>query len=389
MLAFAHKNQTFVCYFQVARGRNLPGILVVPKFHCRRCYHTWLDGNEAPNNCDQPSDPVRGALIALDERAKVFLKDRDVSFIEIRGQCQSIYQSSGHRRPTFDFLREKGSIQHVRHNSFVDNLGTDEEEKEEAVKMDKEETTSFSNAEPRMSVHYKLKKSATNQDGSSLKNTTSEECASSGAAKSSKQKQNLISTNEKRVGHVVADPNDAGDGIRKYGGMTNSQARVFVNRSLLDAEARRSISSSESRLRVKLSNVKRASSMNVTQHTKGVKQKQNTSRESAISTKTPRKGKRNKQKGNNNSQIQGASSKSVTVVTSATASSALDADEKESVEGTSDELPLNPDDTAEKKDTNLNGEGTNGPTMREETQKEKAKKPGGELDHQCHPCMCH
>lgn len=261
----------------------MPGIVVVPKFHCRCCYQSWLDGNEAPHNCDQPSNPIRGAPIALDERANAFLKDRDVTFIEIRGRSQSIYKGYGNRRLTFDFLRDnnKGSMRHIRHNSFVDNMDGDNR----GGYKEKDENESTSNLASRLSIHYKLKKSAKSKASELSIALDKKMCSivkggeNGGERNGAEEKQN-----------ITTDSKDMGDSIQKYGGLTNSQARVFVNRSLLDAETASKNMSVEKRLENKQSDQKRASSVDVAV-INGVRQKQRSSKKKF---KSSRKGKRNK-----------------------------------------------------------------------------------------------
>jgi len=185
-------------------------MLVIPKFHCQRCYEVWLKDLEVPQHCDLPENPIRGAPIALDERAHVFLKDQNVSYIEIRGSQSTLNSKLRKATLTSSMLRSK--LLSSRSSQNNNNLNNHTDSK----------SVMLPNKSRRR--HHRP-----NSEASAISIAGDEKRP--GAGKSEEEISGITDVLISKAGEAE------GDGIRKYGGMTDSQARVFVNRSLLDAEA--------------------------------------------------------------------------------------------------------------------------------------------------------
>lgn len=194
----------------MARNKDIPGMLVIPKFHCQRCYEAWLKDLEVPQHCDLPENPIRGAPIALDDRAHVFLKDQNVSYIEIRGSQSTLNSKLRKATLTSSMLRSK--LLSSRSSQNNNNLNNPSDSK--------------AAMSPRKS---KRQSHRPNSEASAINIVEDEK--GPGAGKSEEEISGITDVLISKTGEAE------GDGIRKYGGMTNSQARVFVNKSLLDAEA--------------------------------------------------------------------------------------------------------------------------------------------------------
>lgn len=98
----------------------MAGMLVIPKFHCQRCFESWMRDCTVPTDCAFPEDPVRGAPIALDERAHVFLKDQhNVSYIEITGSQSTLNKKFRNVSLTSSLLRNKLLSSRDSRNEFV------------------------------------------------------------------------------------------------------------------------------------------------------------------------------------------------------------------------------------------------------------------------------
>ena len=169
------------------------------------------DGN-VPKDCTLPEDPVRGAPIALDERAHIFLKDQNVSYIEIKGSQSILAKKLRNVRLTSSLFRR---------NKLLAS-------RESSNEFSKDHTDSKSQS-PRLRNHARPSSEAI------AKPIDNDEKMSTVASSRSISGNNDDSVSG--VTDVFIKYGTEADGIRRYGGLTNSQARVFVNSSLLNAEA--------------------------------------------------------------------------------------------------------------------------------------------------------
>lgn len=187
-------------------------MLVIPKFHCQRCFEAWLRDCDVPKDCTNPEDPVRGAPIALDERAHIFLKDQNVSYIEIRGSQTNINKRMRNVALTSSLLRNKLLANRDSRNDFSprNQSGTNSSLGQSSRSRNQTRPSSEARAIP---IDNDEKVPASPRGDQDQASGITDVLIKSGAAA------------------------DAADGIRRYGGLTNSQARVFVNSSLLNAEA--------------------------------------------------------------------------------------------------------------------------------------------------------
>lgn len=186
-------------------------MLVIPKFHCQRCFEAWLRDSNVPKNCTNPEDPVRGAPIALDERAHIFLKDQNVSYIEIKGSQSTINKKMRNVALTSSLFRNKLLANRDSRNDF---------------------TTKDHQSGSKTSLGHSPKSKNHTRPSSEARAIPidNEEKASNASCQ---DQASGVTDVLIKSGTTV----DSADGIRRYGGLTNSQARVFVNSSLLNAEA--------------------------------------------------------------------------------------------------------------------------------------------------------
>ena len=228
--------------FQVAKSRDLPGILVIPKFHCAKCYESWVTHHQVPEKCVHPEEPIRGAPIALDERAHIFLKDQNVSYIEIQGSQAMLNRKI--RRPTLTSSALRAKIMLSNRDSRTRHVDS---------KTGVETTTT----RPTTTSTTSSKQTTT-----IMKRPDSEASAIEIASDEKSHRPSPL-LNDIPVSHsqeedsthgitdvLIKSSNSGDNGMRKYGGLTKSQAKIFVDKNSLtkveEAEQRQKQLSSSS-----------------------------------------------------------------------------------------------------------------------------------------------
>jgi len=221
-------------HFEVARSHNLPGFLVIPKFHCMKCYESWLINHQVPTHCEHPEQPIRGAPIALDERAQIFLKDQNVSYIEIQGS--QALMNRKFRKPTLTSSALRARILLSNRDSRTRHVDS------------------------KTGVETVPTRPTTGKQTTTPKRPDSEASAIEIASDEKSHRPSpllLARSHDEDSTHGITDvlikssnsgPND---GMRKYGGLTNSQAKIFVDKNSLtkveEAEQRQKHYNSASR----------------------------------------------------------------------------------------------------------------------------------------------
>ncbi|XP_057293369.1 uncharacterized protein LOC130621992 isoform X2 [Hydractinia symbiolongicarpus] len=101
----------------LAKVDYIPGILAVPVFHCPRCLDLWRKSKSIPEKCDEKSQPTRGKPIALDDEANYLLLSNNlgnISYIQIHGRNVNTTRQAGKRRKTimtaFDYDEEDNGV---------------------------------------------------------------------------------------------------------------------------------------------------------------------------------------------------------------------------------------------------------------------------------------
>jgi len=86
--------------FDVAKPDFIDGVLVVPVFHCPKCLDCWNRTRNLPETCVEEAQPTRGKPIALDESANAaLLDDENINIIQVRERRKRIRVTKKAKNP--------------------------------------------------------------------------------------------------------------------------------------------------------------------------------------------------------------------------------------------------------------------------------------------------